>query len=786
MRRIIIALCLVFAASPAMAANRYMDNRIAATGTAQNSGSSTTTLKVASFSLFDTGVATNHADLANMGISITAGTSAPAVTTSFKITAVDTTDAAKPVLTVHTSFGATPADDWTFIIHYGCDANTTFNTQTKAGTLTGPKLSIYNCYSNSSSGDTIYVRGGGTAPYGGYDSTTIQYCLINGNGKNIAWEGFYATPGDLYLAASVRATSANSTNFPYFRSSANAEIDVGSGVSSATSITFRNIKFANTASGGGVVRNLGAGCSLAFNECILSTTDMAANGYGIADGTTSGVTKTLSVTESTMFTENTWLSAGCLGSLTIDNCDLTATIATTGNHPIILTGTEGDATNHILKATFNNITMTYDSATDASTASMIVVTGMSHCNPITLTNITATYDANGCFFVVSDGVSNCKIESCTVTCTATPTAQTMIAFGLDTQPSNFACGTYATVLHSAAASAAGTGTATAGGSTFILSSTGSPSSVDDFYIDRFIRFPGSATQRMRRIDDYVGATRTITIWGTWDATTAAPAYQIVKYNRVSSLIVVRNNTLRFTGDRSHVILFGQGCDGAIAENNTCLNGDYSIVVKAEDCKIIGNKVTGETPMILKGASRNLVEHNTFYSIAAGPSTAVFEFSDKSPTVENLHNNFGGFAKCSGNIIRNNIIAVKSSIGNRCMFEYDIGDGAWAEDADDGPLRQNNLIDYNVYVMGNGSNFAYVDSANVASFTAWKAKMANVESDGVPYSKMFPLNDANSYSGTITFKSDTDLTVTGGTMAAKQGSDGQLIGAGRSRSYLISR
>lgn len=777
MRRIVFAAMLFLAASPALAANRYVDNRQAATGTAQSSGSTTTVLKINVVSTYDANVAPAYSDFVNMGLTITAGTSAPSATTPFKITSVDLSEPAKPALTVHTSFGATPANDWTFIISYGCNANTTFTTQTKGGSLTGPKLTLYQTYNNSSSGDVIYVRGGGPAYNGAYDSGSAPL-IFNGNGRNITVEGFYSTPGDLYLPAGERATLTNMANAPYINvSGSSVTLNAGSGLSSATSITLRNLKINNAATGGYALKNDGSSASWTVTECVLGTSDMPANGTVFADTTTSGVTKNFIFTECTWFTENVWIVAGCAGHLSVTDCNMDAVIASTSNHAIQLTSSDTSASNHLQRVTFDDIDMTFSGA--SSTATLIRATGLAYCNQLKVSRVTAAYNSAANWLDISDGIANLLVENCSVTCSTTPTAQTMLAIGSDTTPNMFNCGYTPTVIHSAAASAAGTGNISAGGNTFVLSSTGSPSSTNDFYVDRFIRFPAQITQRTRRITAYNGGTRTITIYGTFDANSTAPAYEIVKYNRVSSSLIVRNNTLKFTGDRSHVILCGQGADGVLVENNTCLNGDYSIVIKSEDCRIIGNRVTGETPMILKGASRNIVSHNTFYSVAAGPSAAVFEFSDKSPTVENLHLN-EQFGKCAGNVITNNIIACKSTVGNRLMFEFDIGDGSWAEDTDDGPLRQNNYIDYNGYAMGNGANFGYVDSANVASFTAWKAKMANVEADGWPYCKMYPLNDANSFAGSIVFRDpeNGDFTVIGGTLMNMVGSNGLPIGAAR--------
>ena len=54
-------------------------------------------------------------------------------------------------------------------------------------------------------------------------------------------------------------------------------------------------------------------------------------------------------------------------------------------------------------------------------------------------------------------------------------------------------------------------------------------------------------------------------------------------------------------------------------------------------------------------------------------------------------------------------------------------------------------------------------ADPAVLMQFRQAMANIEADGLPYNKMFPLTDANSVQGTITFLSPStgDFTVIGG-------------------------
>lgn len=737
MRRIIIALCL-FLATPAFAAEWYVDRTIIATGTVV-SGTNNTTFNIGT-PTYTTGF--TSADVANAGIYFTSGTGIPNANTPCKIA---TFTAGTGAATTTASMGATPTSNWVYVIIRGTNYNTGGSATPGSGT-TGPKATFYTLINSSaSSGDRINIRGGQYA-----DSSPIVYdeaanlnnsaygMYCASNSKNLIFEGFETVAGDLVPASGTRATTSNNAKFPLITggSSSSKSMEITNAISSATTLTLRALTMTNTNAAGSCIHNSGAGATVSIRGCVIGTSTMVAGGSGIQDLTTSGVTKSCTIVDSTMFTEDAWYIGGC-GLIDWSNTAFTATVAASGNYPIQLYGTEGSATDNILKATIASCDFTYTGA--SSTASLINCTGLTHMNGMTIRNCSAAYNMNGNFIRVSDGIPNLLIENNTIVCSATPTANTILALGLDTAVGQFFFDRQATVIASASAGAGGTGNVSSSGTTFVLA-TGS-SATDDFYNNLCLRFPLNQTIFTQRISDYTGGTRTVTIWGTFSAAATAPAYQIVKYDPVRNSVVVRNNTMSFTGDRSHVILFGQGCDGALAENNTCLNGDYSIVIKAEDCRIIGNKATGETPFILKGANRNIVLHNTFHSTAVGGSAACIEFSDKSPVVENLNGVL--YSKCSGNIIMNNIISCASGISNRLMFEYDIGDGSWAEDTDDGPLRQNNLIDYNVYSMGNGANFAYVDSANVATFAAWKTKMANVEADGLPYCKLYPLNDANS-------------------------------------------
>ena len=780
MRRILLsALLTLFIAANALAANLYVDNRVIADGTGKTAGSDTTHIASAGFAL-NTGW--TNADLTYAGLTVTAGTNAPAVTKPFKIISVDLTTPSAPIFEVHQTFNGanTPQTDWTFKVTYGCNANTTYNTATKAASLTGPRVTPYLSYNGSSNGDTIWFRKSGVRYNGTYDASA-SYLVANSNGRSVTLDGYTSTTGDMSTSG-ARVTQAQADAFPVIDNPAAAyTIATDPALTNPTTITIKHLTIINASSSGAALRSNSAAGQFVVDEAQIQTSDMASNGFTFIESTTSGVTKAHSFTNSILYSDNTLVYGGCWKSLTIDNCTMNGGGAA---YFFNLFGAEGSATNHPLKIDIKNNTINYDYP--SGTAAVIRGKLLTNCE-FRLTNNTATVNHTANFLDIQSGLHFAVIDGNTITHTNETDASTCIGLGLDTAPVQSPMHSTVTIVASPLSS--GTVPAT----NQVTLATGS--TTDDFYNGMYIRVP--STDICRRITDYVGSTKVATIWGTWGSNPAAGTQlEIFTADRTYTYYQVTNNNIRFTGDKSHGILAAQGLWGGIyIKGNKLYDCDNALVIKCEGAEISQNYAYSGAPLLLKGGSFNYVHNNTF--ICNDASQPAVAFQDRSAPVENLHG--VEFSHCTGNTVINNII-VGSIDGVLLMNDDSTDAGSWSDNASLSPLRQNNLIDYNVYyrpdVADDGSHGLYriynVDTGlqqHIGSLSAMRTQWAaTVTADGLPFGRMFPTNDAHSVYGTITFASPAtgDFRVTGGTAANTLGSDGQPVGAGRAIVRLLPR
>jgi hypothetical protein len=173
-------------------------------------------------------------------------------------------------------------------------------------------------------------------------------------------------------------------------------------------------------------------------------------------------------------------------------------------------------------------------------------------------------------------------------------------------------------------------------------------------------------------------------------------------------IVVSNNTVDFIGaDNSHGILIGSGANRAFVYGNTSMNGDIQYVIKAEDVEFYDNYGIGRNPLLLKGASRAHIHHNTL--ISTGDYVIDLLVDTDTPDHPCIHHNILSGGEYS---IYNDDIGVDNKIqcDHNCYFGYTLGiamfDGAGIENGLSG-LRSHWLT-YSDMFPGNDINSVNVD------------------------------------------------------------------------------
>jgi len=776
-------LLLSLTTTTAIAANRFANNTVIATGTAGAIGTTTTIdLTAASFSGSFVEV-----DAVFAGIVTTGGTGADARTVAHKITAIN----GLHVATVTPAFANASAANWTYIITYGSDVNTSLS-QTKSSGTTGPSLSLYQVlYTACSTGDVLNVCASGATYDGLNDAGMANFATIDIHraGVNITYQGYTTTVGDL-ATSGTRVTDSVAANFPLIQSSTgNQTILTDPGVASATSITFKNLRVASGITPLYVVNAASPAVTITWQECKIGSTAQDSDTITYYDSSASGVTKSHVFLDSLLYSESTLLYL-VNGKFSATDCNFTGDLSNLSNYYGIFISTENSNTVQIMRAEIVDSSFNINGGNSVSNC-ILRTFGLSQTNLFRIANCTAEYTLEGGqFLLAADSLHNVLIENCTFNCNTITSANQIIALGQDTSAVTTPSHSRASVITSAAQGAAGTGNATAGASTLVLA-TGS-SATDNFYSGAYIRLP--TTLQVHKIDSYVGATRTATIWGIWVSNATAPEYSIVRFDRIPNNIVIRNNTFRFTGDDSHAILVGPGSNGATIYGNTVYDADNAFVIKGEGCYVAYNYAYSGNPFILKGANNCFVDHNTFVcNSESGFTQPAFQLRDMSPKSDNLEG--ADYSKCSGHIVTNNIISVDNGIAVLCLWTDNTGSGSWTDLFDEdndanfydgvvGPGRQPNYFNNNLYYRGDGGDIAQLDGTTCANLAALKAKWANVESDGWTFNRMFPLNDAASISANplLVDPANGDFRTSSGSPARRAATDGTDIGA--SQHYTV--
>ena len=811
-------------------ATLYVDNSRPCSGTAQNSGSSTTTLKVASFTDWNGPLAVgavSPSSLQYYGLVVTAGTGAPAVTKVYKITSVDVTDPAKPVLTVDRAFTSgtggstvTPANDWIFDIYYGSNVNTGASATIGSGT-TGPKLTIQAAMEAGGSGDnTVYVKGG-TPTYASVtnaqkvnytESSSRDYILYSSvvvDGKSFTIEGYLNTPGDgcqdsgtpqtlattLDSVGNYATTPAgqnlDSSNFPVLRCvNANRSINIAGPITGTATLAFKYFVISNGGSSAVIDTSANSTTpSLSLYQCDLGLkTDTGLN-YIIYHGATTGTSRSLTITDC-KFSSKAAVAAiyvDCLGTLTMSGVDVNHDPPGTGSFAVHIKGTPGTT------RTFSASTLRHEPTkavmrvdiTDCGIRSDLSAQAFGQTTSIYLedclftdhVNIKRTKVVNPTQSapIAMTGLYSFVCEDSLFECTAN-SGVAPISIGSDATAYTYGPDSlYRVVRRNICPAAAGTAAST-------ITLDAAASATDAAYAYRTVRKIAKAdgAQETRYATAYNGTTKVLTISPNWTTNPATgdlfEISEVVFFKRS-----INNCTLKLKSGSTagHGLLIGQGPGTNYIHVTNCklLNGDNGIVAKGEHCVFENCGVYGGNgACLIKGGNTNFVNHCTFVTATTyGGSSGPLQLFDTSGEVNTGSNDleWQHDATCIGNQVINSIFIVESGVTAPVMTDVAPGAGGAALLPTAYPSARYNRLDYNVYCQKGSGVLAVIAGSNKADLAALQAAWAT---QCPPLSD----NDANSSTGTITLASPStgDFRVTGGSASRLRGSDGQLIGAFR--------
>lgn len=833
MRRFIISLCLLFAA-PAFAANWYVNNDLIYTGTAVGAGTTTTIVMDATFTASGiTGGALVDDDprIRYMGLFVTGGTGAGI--NAHKISAYNATT---HTITFATALSGSSDNTTAFIITYGSEANTG-GSATVGATNVGPKACIQSAYTAASAGDTVWVKSSGET----YDeqqnsaSAAQQYLNFTRDVNGITIQGYVTTINDLntspastYTATSNDAygavagksvlvaggyTAGSVATLPVV----NPLDDVGLGTSiylnNAHTVTFRNLSIQSSLTRLIYVNAMRASAVLTVDQCKLGSGSVNSQ-IGIYDGANGG-TSTCTVSKSYIHTRASNIYSRYHAYLNVTDCHL-------------VLNPQGTAVNNIdIALKGSSPTVAYDSSTDtwyASNQTRRIVIDSNWCNheaeqaACTGVNI---YDVDSSATVGPSWVDHVRItrnrfrvtRSSPILCMTLPSLEvgynelytdsssgggTLINLGPDAAPTIGPGSQHRKIIRRAQCQAG------SGSGTVIVDA--SASATDNAYRYRKItvyKADGTAVQT-RPISGYTGASKTVAYAVDGSNATMSPTpasgdlYEI--WEERPQTIIIHDNYAKHSQDVSgntHGILVGQGWDGVRIWNNTIINSDNGIVAKGNYPVIWDNKLySGRGSLLVKGGSWGTALNNTFHAARAQGGAGCLDIQDKSSVAISVATPAlfrDKWSKSTGWVFLNNIFSVKGQ-DTYCINDNQADVGTFTAPASLDAAAQKNYFNFNVYAMDGDGNGAFDGGASYPLFYMNGAEVNTVALQrtqwaDTAYQPWFNLNqDEASREGSIVFKAPQtgNFSITGGTQSAMLGSDGQLIGAGRSRSYLISR
>jgi len=176
-------------------------------------------------------------------------------------------------------------------------------------------------------------------------------------------------------------------------------------------------------------------------------------------------------------------------------------------------------------------------------------------------------------------------------------------------------------------------------------------------------------------------------------------------NALSGVLVTRNSLTVNGAANEHGIMLGRGCEGAEISYNTLRGAFLGIVVKGNDCLVVGNQVSrtsaanGLAGIHLKGASGCTVAYNTAVGGNTSTGAALFLQDNDQTTASASEDNY----------IHDNIFAADGA-AYAVAVSSSIGD------------VYSNIIDRNCYYGGATALMviAGVNKTLPAAQTAWAA------------------------------------------------------------------
>lgn len=827
MRRIFLATLLaLMMTAQAWAATVYVDGRILALVEAQVSGSDTTHIKMASPPALY-GPALTTSDLLYGEVRVFSGTSAPAVTSGFKISAVDVSDPNHPILTVAT-LPATPAANWEIFVYYGANANTGASPVSGSGT-TGPKSSIQAGMSAGTSGaNTIYVRGQSIEPaaytevFNGSGSYVMYGTAVGHDNKTFVVEGYLNTPGDgcqvsgapQSLSSTFNGTSdyplwhpkygklkraaghdLDESNFPVLRGAdSTRSIYVHTSPAGTPSITFRYFVIDSAAGMACQSTTANTTSSVTFDRCAIGTSGQSSSQL-FSDGSTSGIAKTFTFTKCKFYQKYVGVRVSTASTVSVNDCYFYIAPADgNSNYAVWFEGYPGsttlgwDATSAtwlpdrgVLYANIDSNEIYVAGAAAYQATPVIFAQDEIYAkhykvtrNKSYLTSQSWSISLGGvCGYDLSDNL--CEVDN------ATGAGGFAQLGGADATTYTYGEASDKRVLRRNAGTVASTTTITLDGS------AGS-STTNDVYRYRLLNVIRKSDGLFYRglITGFNGMTKVATC-SPASSYTASDAVVYWITEDIISQKIIRNNYFKFLQDVSgnrHNLLIGQGLgtNGVVVEGNTFIGGDNGLVIKGENGVYVNNRSYGGAgACLIKGGCNNYIHNNTFYVGRNAVGGGAFTPNDKSDTAVVIESQ--DRSKTIGNDVQNNIFIVASGLNIPLLDDSAAGAGDWATEKNLYPALQANRIDYNIYYTASAYTPQFtLNGSNYNTFALYQAAWPTAST------WYGAVNESHSVYGSITLADPVngDFRVTGGTAANTLGCDGQFVGAARNRIRLLPR
>jgi len=785
------AVVVLAAAMPAAATERFVDNRLIASGTATG-GSGLNQIDLGSPAY---GSGFGSSDLQYSGLIIMSGTGAPTSSTHYKITAM-----AGSVATVSPNFPATATSNWVYRVHYGSDVNGgNYANQTK-GSGVGPALNIQTCHDACASGDRINIK---TSSRWYSEEYTANKWLNLWKNAVLTIQSFENTPGDLdesALTSTIPSDGIVTQTASQKRTKRSLYAVIAPQYAGGSAIflqgmntyTFRNLKFVEYAAQSQIIWIISGQGSYAptFDQCDIGQGSAIAGQIGVLDASSAGQRFKVTFTKCSFNTKGGAIKMVYNDQLACYDCDFERP-SPSASYPTIdiqvpaaataaYDATAGDFyTSNQLRRAIVDACWFNESGTEATFCYPIAVysttsaTGPRLQEFIRITRSRVYTKRSSCVYLT--GIPSFEIGYCRLLTDSPNGAGDLINLSPDASWST-GLTTGRVILARALVSSA---TSPGSGNGSIVLASDPLNAVDNAYRGCYatvIRKDAGGESNTRPIYSWTDSTNTIVYQANTGAGTDNPAisptpvagdiveiWQQRPYGRM--IHHCQGQMLQGNVSEGHLVLIGQGWDNVDLIENTFLGTNISnngLVLKGRRPVIIGNKVrAGRGVFLPKGGVEGVAYGNTFVCWSPNGGGAAVDWEDKSTyqvsgATAILFNELSerGFGWWN----TNNIFAV---IGTNCpaLLDNQADVGTWAKPSSLDPLAQFNYFDHNLFWRDDNADgvsdvdashpIAQVDGANVTDLAALRAKWLDTS-----YQTAFRALDVNSQYGAPLF---TDLT-----------------------------